>query len=110
MVALLRDVQVLVGVEGQARRSAKLSRIRAAAAPLAEEVLLLDIRAVEFNGGVEDGNAVEPLVGDVGQSLLSITMAVGQTKRPSVSPSPPNLPISSSSTVILLMPKTQSPS
>ena len=68
MVALLCDVQVLVGVESEARRSAKLSRIGAAAAPLAQEILLLDIRAVEFNGGVEDGNAVEPLVGDVGKA------------------------------------------
>ena len=33
-----------------------------------QEVLLLNVLAVEFNGGVEDGNAVEPLVGYVGQA------------------------------------------
>ena len=53
MVALLRDVQVLVGVEGQARRCAKMTWLGAADAPFAEEILLLYVRAVELYSGVE---------------------------------------------------------
>ncbi len=69
IVALFRDIKVLVGVEDHAGGSAKFSRLGAASAPLAEEVFLFDIGAVEFDGCVEDGDSVQPLVGDVGKAV-----------------------------------------
>ena len=69
IVALFGDIQLLVGVEDQSGGRAEPSWFRAADTPLAEEVLLLDVGAVEFNVGVEDGYAVEPLVGNVCESV-----------------------------------------
>ena len=69
VVAFFGYVEVLVGVQDKAGGGAKLSRFGAGDAPLAEEVFFFDVGAVEFDGGVEDGDAVEPFVGDVGEAV-----------------------------------------